>query len=606
VNQFQFKAELSFDEERRIVSVVAVPVVDSSALNRDSLMHLLVSKGFSDHFLFDENINQFLEKVSEYRTKGQEIFDVLLKRLQKQCKLALPADSDEPASVTANLPAAGSEQDLSESIKAEEIYRLLEVGDISIDIAERKDATIGITVAEDCLAAFLNITPAFGGRLADRKAVLQALSKSGIEVDVFTSVIDKAVEQGECINQLVAKGLPPRKGKDSQFETLVKDQIRTEPVIDEQGNANYFEVNEFIVVNVGDELMRRSPPGQGRGGKDVFGRSIPADPGDVLPFLAGLEGVEVSPQDCNLLIAADKGHPVIFDRGVAVDPVLHLKNVNLVTGNVDFDGSVHIAEDVADSMVVKATGDVVVGGVVGKATIKAGNNVVIQQGLIGGSVAEDADQKPVYGAEVTAGGGVSARFITMTKVHAGTEITVAEYVTHSYLVANNRVVVGETSGRGKLIGGYAQAFDEVSAKVLGSEGSVLTKIRVGAAADTVARLRHITQIGRQKRDTAAVLWQKAHMLRLRLNNNNISGVSEDKLKQLERELEALKKELTNCKSKEQEFKKLLLRSKQSRIIGKVRVHQNVCVDILGSGYRTREDTAGGSFSFDIRRVVFNH
>jgi len=604
MNQFQFELLLDFDPERSIVTVDLIPTLTASAVTRERLMAMMEAQGYADYYLFDEAIDQFLEHELGLRAKAQKIYGELLRRLVADTPAAdlhgSVAESIEPAD------SHGIDDNKAKEINAADVFAFLNNPATCFDIAEKQDAVIEVTTSEDHLFAYLNVTRAFGGEPASKQAILHELKKMSIGVSLVEKTIDDAVESGECVHQLVARGILPKKGRDSQFEVLVKDQVRTGPEIDEQGNANYLDVNEFVVVEVGQALMRRLPPLPGKGGKDVFGRSIPAETGDLIPFASNLEGSEASPADSNVLVATEKGHPVIFERGVSVDPILHLTNVSLATGNIDFDGSVHVAEDVADGLIIRASGDVVISGVVGKATIIAGNSVVIQQGLIGGVASEDEVQDKRYGAEVKAGGAVSARFVTMATIQAETDISISEYALHSKLVANTRVLIGEKSGRGSLIGGYTQAFDLVSAKVLGSKGSVITAIRVGAPEDTVGKLRHLALTSRQKNEKAFEMRQKLHLLKIRSRSMNpFAKQTEGTIKSLELQLKGLEEMLSEYQAKEDKLKKLLLRSKKSRVSARMKVYQNVEVDILGSRCRVQEDSIGGHFSFDVRRVVFS-
>ena len=75
-------------------------------------------------------------------------------------------------------------------------------------------------------------------------------------------------------------------------------------------------------------------------------------------------------------------------RGLRVNETLTLAKVDLSTGNINFDGSLHIKGDVADGVAVDVSGSVLVEGVVARATIVAGGDIVIKNGIIGGAKKE--------------------------------------------------------------------------------------------------------------------------------------------------------------------------------------------------------------------------
>jgi uncharacterized protein (DUF342 family) len=87
---------------------------------------------------------------------------------------------------------------------------------------------------------------------------------------IYESAIAELITQSET---LIASGIKPTTGKDSKFESLVSDQIYSAPKIDEHGKANYHDINEFVIAESGAKLMRRSLPGKGKSGTDIFGKT---------------------------------------------------------------------------------------------------------------------------------------------------------------------------------------------------------------------------------------------------------------------------------------------------------------------------------------------
>ena len=190
--------------------------------------------------------------------------------------------------------------------------------------------------------------------------------------------------------------------------------------------------------------MRRIPPTTGTVGRNVRGGVVEPEPGNNELFAESLLGAYVAADDANLLRAVFSGQPVRCGNGVTVEPILHFRNVNMATGNVSFDGTVSIEGEVLPGMKVHATGDIVVGGVIDGAELKAGGDIRIGGGIIAK-------------AQVEAGGAVSARFVEGSQVLAGTTIAIDDTALQSDLQANNQIVVGLKSPRGRLAGGSARA-----------------------------------------------------------------------------------------------------------------------------------------------------
>lgn len=70
----------------------------------------------------------------------------------------------------------------------------------------------------------------------------------------------------------------------------------------------------------------------------------------------------------------------------AVNEFIHDGNVDVRTGNIQFDGDVRIGQDVETSMSVGATGKVFIQGTVQKATVEAGTSAIIEGNVLSSTV----------------------------------------------------------------------------------------------------------------------------------------------------------------------------------------------------------------------------
>lgn len=604
MKQFGFNLTLEPDDITGQVCGTLTPSFDAKPVTLELIKARLMQAGYDQYYLFEDHLGELIDTDAALREKGEKVYQELIKRIKDEvAKRPVKEVQGEDENETDERP---SEQSQIEAITAEFISTLLKATLPDTLVAERRDAVIVVTTSDDELTAFLDITPPFGGAPADEDSVTKALKTRGIKVALLSDAIAIALEKGVCESLIVAKGIAPKKGKESTFTSLVQDQISSGPSVDATGKTNYHDINKFVVVEPGTQLMRRGAPSPGKSGTDVFGKVIPAESGDVLPFFGGIEGAEVSESDHDLLVATQKGHPIIHDRGVSIDPVLQLTNVSLATGNVNYDGSVLVKQDVADGLKIEVTGDLIVEGVVGKATIIAGNNVIIKQGLIGGTPSEEQISDQNFGAIITAEGIVSARFATMAKIRAKKKISLDEYASHCDLYADEQIILGENTGKGNLIGGKAQAFNLVSAKSLGSTGSTVTTIRVGAPPNTLEKFRRVSQLIRQKQQIITDIHENLHKFSLRSRQGDLPPQVLEMIDKLNRQLATVNTELADLQVQEAELKTLLMRSKKSKVTSKGRLHQNVIVHILGSSLRVKEDCGGGTFQFDQRRVTLTH
>src|SRR5690606_5037938 len=208
----------------------------------------------------------------------------------------------------------------------------------------------------------------------------------------------------------------------------------------------------------------------------------------------------------------------------------HLKNVNLATGNIAFDGSIEVAGDVASGLNVQATGDIFIRGMVEKANISAHRNLIIKGGVMGDDLGRDRDNQLILRTRLRAGGTISAKFISLTEVIAGQDIAVREYVMQSYLRTQGAILIGQEGGKGSLIGGRAQAGSRLVVNILGSDAYVFTEVRVGKVNSKRRWMENLKQAYSQSEQVIGQLQQ--------LLDSPAPGLIAEKLARLERTLSA--------------------------------------------------------------------
>ncbi|TRX03571.1 DUF342 domain-containing protein [Candidatus Methylobacter oryzae] len=357
----------------------------------------------------------------------------------------------------------------------------------TLEIGERRDGGCIIMIDEDKMAARLTLTPPYGGAPVDLLQIQKALQEKGIIKGIIKSEIEAALKDGCATERVIARGLLPVRGIDARFQSLIPQIRERKPRIDERGMVNYRDLGQLIVVKPGDPLMFRTPPTEGKQGWDVTGQALMPEPGQDIPFVLDLYGVELDPEaerdpDHNsLLLAAISGQPKLVPYGVVVEPTLDLPKVDISTGNMNFDGTINIKGDVTEGMRIQVTGDVFVGGTVEAAVIEAGGNVVIKGGVIGHSEqSSDPNDAPVFNAKIISKGSISVHFAENVFMEAGIDIIIEEFSMHNHLTALNRILVGKSGGKkGRIIGGIARASALIKTAIIGSNAGFVTKIRAG-------------------------------------------------------------------------------------------------------------------------------
>ena len=344
-------------------------------------------------------------------------------------------------------------------------------------IAQMRDAELNVEMDESGMEVSAHCTMQEGGEGISLENIVKQLKDigvvKGIDKDAIRAFHDRAKKEqpGVSFAEVIAKGSPTGEGTESSFEYLViplQDRVLT-PQKREDGTLDMHELGDIDSVEKGDLLMRRIPAQAGANGFTVRGESLVSIAPDNVSFDVG-DGTATSPDDANLLIATRKGIPLRSTNGISVSEMLVLKNVDLTTGNVEYDGSIMVSGNVKGGMLVKATKDVIINGFVESGLVEAGGNIVVQQGVIGREIDEDSDlDKNHFTSQLIAKNDISARYAQSAYMEAGRDVAVVSQLLHCHVIADHGVYVGDKGQKkSKLVGGIIKAGKEVSSGEIGS------------------------------------------------------------------------------------------------------------------------------------------
>ena len=282
----------------------------------------------------------------------------------------------------------------------------------------------------------------------------------GIDYKMVKQICDGVVNNDIVV---IAKGKIPQVGKDGWYEFFFDVDIKAKPVRLEDGSVDYQNAKWFELVKKDQEIVKYHPATLGENGYNIWGDILPAKKGKEQKVLSG-KGFTILEDQCTYV--ADLNGKVDFkDDRIEVNNVLAIKEANLATGNIFFDGSIYIQGSVGDGITVEATKDILVDGFIGASNLKAGGDIILRQG-----------NNAAGRGMVTAAGSVSGSFFEGANVEAGASIF-ANYCMNSQLDANDRI---EISGRnGVLVGGITCAGSCVQAFNIGNTAGVSTKLIVG-------------------------------------------------------------------------------------------------------------------------------
>ena len=334
-----------------------------------------------------------------------------------------------------------------------------------------------LTISSDRMeATAFFYAPSEGAELMTPREFIEDLAYREIVFGIDSDAIVNFFGNREyCKEFVVARGRKTREGCDAKINYTFKANLHAKPTMREDGSVDYFNLNIINHVKKGDKLAEMIPEDPGDPGQNIFGEILKPHPVKSSKIKAGKNTV-LSEDGLELTADAD-GHVTLQEGKVVVSNVISFENVDVSTGNINYDGSVEVKGTVATGFSVKAGANIVVKGVVEGAVLTAGNDIILERGVNG-----------MAKGEITAGGNIITKFIENAKVTAKGSIT-SETILHSNVSSGTEITV--LGKKGFIAGGRCTATDKITAKVLGSEMGANTIIEVGADPKIKIRLKEL-------------------------------------------------------------------------------------------------------------------
>ncbi|MBQ7765536.1 MAG: DUF342 domain-containing protein [Lachnospiraceae bacterium] len=246
----------------------------------------------------------------------------------------------------------------------------------------------------------------------EHETLMDFLREKNIKKGILDTVLERICNSGyEAGPILIAQGKIPLKGEDGRYEYFFRTDVQKKPKVLEDGSTDYKDIEWFEVVREGQKIAYYHEAKEGIDGYDVLGNVIKGRKGTEKRVLRG-KGFRLE-EDKKTYTALYNGMIRLEDEELSVVNHLELDEINMTTGNIFFDGSLHIRGNVSSGMTVKATGDIVIDGNVEVAVIETEGSVMLKKGMNSSGL-----------GTVKAGKNIVSRFFDATKVMADGNIEV--------------------------------------------------------------------------------------------------------------------------------------------------------------------------------------
>ncbi|MCM1387342.1 MAG: FapA family protein [Bacillus sp. (in: Bacteria)] len=318
---------------------------------------------------------------------------------------------------------------------------------------------------------------------------------------------------------LVARGTAAKDGRDGFFEYHFNPHPATGPIVLADGSVDYNVLGKMELVKEGQLLVTYHAARPVVFGTDVLGNSIDA-----------YEGKELAPLQCKRCeldessgqyYAVMEGNVTIEGKALVVTPLYVIDgNLDAATGNVDFHGDVLVQGNVFAGVTVKTTGSITINGHVETASLFAGKDVILTNGMQGSG-----------NGVIRAGHNVMARFLEQTQVFAGNEINTGALL-NCEVESGQSVIV---AGRGTIIGGRVTAVEQIAAASIGNHAGVNTQLVIGLDCEFKTKMAEIDRLMEEYQnsmtDAARALDRIAYQLRSQPATPELSQQKAEQMRQ---------------------------------------------------------------------------
>lgn len=346
-------------------------------------------------------------------------------------------------------------------------------------------------------------------QLLKAKNIVYGLHKSNLKAVVKKKIYAKKV--------LIAKGDTCTPTEPGYYEYHVSPVKIVETKIVTDGNIDYRTMEPLPDIVMGDKIATYYPSIVGENGISVTGEVVKAEPEIDLAPLRGDVLERVEQKILKVYYANNFGRINIKNGYVDIRSQYDInEDVTNVSGFIEFAGDIVVYGNVGTGAHIKADRHVIVKGSVEGATIEAGGDIIMQQGINGGNQ-----------AKLTAGDHIYADFIEYSEVIAGGNI-------QSNVIMNSKVSVkGEvilTGREGYIIGGTTHAYKGITAMQFGNEMELPTQLHVGYNETDYRELLVINRkVKKTKEELDKVSLSLATLMQSMQKNPNASVIQKNQL-----------------------------------------------------------------------------
>ncbi|MBP5153316.1 MAG: DUF342 domain-containing protein [Lachnospiraceae bacterium] len=449
-----------------------------------------------------------------------------------------------------------------------------------------------IKTSPDGMKAWIYLNPPKAGEdFYDRDKIVEFIREykivRGLHKSNIAAIAKKHVYEREI---LIAEGKDPVIGADGYFEWFFDISDKKKPREREDGTVDYTSMSELSNVESGDTVAVYHPAVASENGYDIFGKEIQAKPSKDLPQLKG-RGF-ANDEDPNVYVATMSGKISYQNGRIDIKNVHEIRgDVDLVVGKVEFFGDIHITGNVGAGVVIRASRNITVDGVVEAASLYAGGDVVLVRGIQGNGK-----------GSVVAKGDVCAEFVEYANVEAGGNIRSNSFISSNVFAEG---VVNAEGKNGVIVSGNVRGLLGVNAVTIGSETEAKTSVGAGYSEEDYEKYMELLNVETeaQKLLSETVDRMSEILKNKRLGKDRFTDASDKELVTLNEKKDVYFNALDEARMAKEKVAGVIERGKGSYITVTGGIYRGTRLSIEGSTLVITDKTSYTKYSNEGGRIV---
>lgn len=222
--------------------------------------------------------------------------------------------------------------------------------------------------------------------------IIKELIDKGVVFGIKKDVLDEISLKDNVKNVIVAEGMEAIDAVDDDIKFLYK-QEKTEDLKNSLKAIDYKNINNIESVSEGQVIANIITGKNSILGKNILGKEVRSKKNKIKEIIVG-HGCR---RNGDKIIALQYGHISFKNNVVTVNKVYEVKgDVNISTGNINFQGDVNISGNVTEGMLVCAKNNIdIAGGLFGCNVISLGD-IKIQKNVINSNISAGGDDVNKY------------------------------------------------------------------------------------------------------------------------------------------------------------------------------------------------------------------